>query len=104
LCERIDTFIRERIVFAGQVIQELAIDKINDGDVLLTYARYDFSYHFMLDKLFIHAQLRSSSVEKTLLAAKETGKIFSVVVIDSRPLLEGEYISLVYSTSVEGYL
>jgi len=32
---------------------------------------------------------RSSVVEKVLLAAREDGKKFSVIVIDSQPLLEG---------------
>lgn len=41
LCERIDHFIRDRIVLADQVIQQLCIDKIHDGDVVLTYARCD---------------------------------------------------------------
>jgi hypothetical protein len=54
------------------VIGEYAIQKIKDGDVVLTYAR-------------------SSVVEQTLLNAwdKGNGKKFSVVVADSRPLLEG---------------
>lgn len=39
LCERIDHFIRDRIVLAGKVIEENAIQKIREGDVILTYAR-----------------------------------------------------------------
>ena len=72
LCQKIDTYISERIVLAGSVIGEYAIQKIKDGDVVLTYAR-------------------SSVVEQTLLNAwdKGNGKKFSVVVVDSRPLLEG---------------
>ncbi|PFH49342.1 hypothetical protein AMATHDRAFT_76237 [Amanita thiersii Skay4041] len=71
LCEKIDTYIRERILLADEVIQDLAGQKIKDGDVILTYAR-------------------SSVVEKVLLNAHEEGKIFSVIVVDSRPLLEGK--------------
>ncbi|KAF8076097.1 translation initiation factor eIF2B delta subunit [Lyophyllum atratum] len=71
LCQKIDNYIRERIILADEVIQELAGKKINDGDVILTYAR-------------------SSVVEKTLLNAHEEGKRFSVIVVDSRPLLEGK--------------
>ncbi|KAF5320774.1 hypothetical protein D9619_001019 [Psilocybe cf. subviscida] len=67
----IDTYIRDRITTADKVIQELAGNKIKDGDVILTYAR-------------------SSAVEKVLLAAQEDGKKFSVVVVDSKPLLEGK--------------
>jgi len=33
--------------------------------------------------------IRSSVVEKVLLEAHEVGKTFSVVVVDSKPLLEG---------------
>ena len=33
---------------------------------------------------------RSSVVEKVLLQAHEDGKKFSVIVVDSKPLLEGE--------------
>lgn len=47
-----------------------AVEKINDGDVILTYAK-------------------SSVVEKVLRHAWEQGKRFSVVVVDSRPMLEG---------------
>ncbi|KAG6907832.1 hypothetical protein DXG01_007214 [Tephrocybe rancida] len=71
LCQKIDNYIRERIIIADEVIQELAGKKINDGDVILTYAR-------------------SSIVEKILLNAHEEGKRFSVIVVDSNPLLEGK--------------
>ena len=40
LFRKIDTYIRERIIIADQVIQETAGNKIKDGDVVLTYARY----------------------------------------------------------------
>jgi translation initiation factor eIF-2B subunit delta len=39
LYERIDHFIRDRIVFAGKVIETNTIAKIQDGDVVLTFAR-----------------------------------------------------------------
>ncbi|KAJ7591356.1 eukaryotic translation initiation factor 2B delta subunit [Mycena floridula] len=71
LCQTIDTYIRERIIAADEVIQDLAGKKIKDGDVILTYAR-------------------SSVVEKVILSAHEEGKRFSVIVVDSRPLLEGK--------------
>lgn len=47
-----------------------ARDTIADGDVVLTFAM-------------------SSVVLKLLLAAKQDGKQFRVVVVDARPLLEG---------------
>ncbi|KAG8980252.1 hypothetical protein FRB94_010226 [Tulasnella sp. JGI-2019a] len=71
MCERIDTFIHERITVADQVIQSLTMEKIYDGDTVLVYAR-------------------SSVVEKALLAAKAAGRNFNVVAIDSRPLSEGK--------------
>lgn len=39
MCERIDTFIHERITVADQVIQSLAMEKIYDGETILVYAR-----------------------------------------------------------------
>ncbi|KAJ7507468.1 hypothetical protein B0H11DRAFT_1967231 [Mycena galericulata] len=71
LCQKIDDYIRDRIIIADEVIQDLACKKIKDGDVILTYAR-------------------SSVVEKVLLSAYKQGKRFSVIVVDSRPLLEGK--------------
>lgn len=70
LTEWIDDFIFERIECAGKVIAEHGVTRINNGDIILTYAR-------------------SSLVERTLKAAKDEGKIFSVIVLDSRPLFEG---------------
>lgn len=71
LCEKIDNYIRERIIVADEVIKDTAGRKIKDGDTILVYAR-------------------SSLVEKVLLAAHEDRKQFSVVVLDSKPLLEGK--------------
>ncbi|KII95883.1 hypothetical protein PLICRDRAFT_98953 [Plicaturopsis crispa FD-325 SS-3] len=71
LCLKIDDYIRDRIIIADQVIQEIAGNKIKDRDVVLTYAR-------------------SSVVEKVLLRAHEEGKKISVIVVDSRPMLEGK--------------
>ncbi|KIL65432.1 hypothetical protein M378DRAFT_186486 [Amanita muscaria Koide BX008] len=71
LCQQIDNYIRDRIIVADEVIEELAGQKIKDGDVILTYAK-------------------SSVVEKVLLNAHQEGKKFSVIVIDSQPLLEGK--------------
>ncbi|TNY24526.1 hypothetical protein DMC30DRAFT_443382 [Rhodotorula diobovata] len=73
LLDKIDSFIRDRILLASRVIEQHAIDKINDGDVILTYAR-------------------SSVVEGVLLEAKRQGKDFAVVVVDSRPLYEGKHL------------
>ncbi|EJD00890.1 eukaryotic translation initiation factor 2B delta subunit [Fomitiporia mediterranea MF3/22] len=73
LCRKIDNYIRDRIIIADQVIQDSAGQKIRDGDVILTFAR-------------------SSAVEKVLLRAHEDGKRISVIVVDSRPMLEGKHL------------
>lgn len=69
--EKIDNFIRDRITVADQVITSLGLQKIQDGDVILTYAR-------------------SSVVQGLLLAAHAKGIKFKVIVVDSRPRFEGK--------------
>ncbi|XVF20581.1 hypothetical protein REPUB_Repub12eG0012900 [Reevesia pubescens] len=69
----IDSFINEKIILADKVIVKHAVTKIGDGDVLLTYGA-------------------SSAVEMILLHAHELGKQFRVVVVDSRPKLEGQLL------------
>ncbi|XP_008776419.2 translation initiation factor eIF-2B subunit delta-like [Phoenix dactylifera] len=71
LISDIDRFINEKIIIADKVIVRHAVTKIRDGDVLLTYGS-------------------SSIVEMILLYAHELGKQFRVVVVDSRPTLEGQ--------------
>ncbi|XWS61014.1 hypothetical protein CRYUN_Cryun07bG0089200 [Craigia yunnanensis] len=71
LCSDIDRFINEKIVLADKVIVRHAATKIRDGEVLLTYGS-------------------SCVVEMILLYAYELGKQFRVVVVDSRPMLEGQ--------------
>ena len=66
-------FINEKIILADKVIVNHAVTKIRDGDVLLTYGV-------------------SSAVEMILLHAHELGKQFRVVVVDSRPKLEGQLL------------
>ena len=39
LCDKVDDYIRDRIILADQVIEDTAVKKIHDGDVVLTYAR-----------------------------------------------------------------
>ncbi|CAA2954516.1 translation initiation factor eIF-2B subunit delta-like isoform X1 [Olea europaea subsp. europaea] len=69
----IDRFINEKIILADKVIVKHAVTKIRDGDVLLTYGS-------------------SSAVEMILLHAHELGKQFQVVIVDSRPKLEGQML------------
>ena len=70
----IDQFIRERITLADELIQKEASQRIENGDVILTYAK-------------------SSIVEKTLLSSHARGKKFKVIVVDSRPLFEGKNLA-----------
>ena len=74
LCDGIDNFVRERITVADQVIAASAGEKIKDGDVILTYAK-------------------SSLVQQTLVRAHRAGVKFRVIVIDSKPLLEGRQLA-----------
>lgn len=67
----IGRFINEKIILADKAIIRHAVTKIGDGDVLLTYGS-------------------SCVVELILLHAHELGKQFRVVVVDSRPKLDGQ--------------
>eukprot|EP01087_Luapelamoeba_hula_P017324 TRINITY_DN5447_c0_g1_i2.p1 TRINITY_DN5447_c0_g1~~TRINITY_DN5447_c0_g1_i2.p1 ORF type:complete len:305 (+),score=40.38 TRINITY_DN5447_c0_g1_i2:1103-2017(+) len=71
LIKRIDEFIKERVVWADRGIATFGVTKINDGDVILTYAR-------------------SNSVQCTLEAAMQAGKKFRVIIVDSQPKKEGK--------------
>jgi translation initiation factor eIF-2B subunit delta len=70
LKHQIEHFIHERITIADKLIVQHALSKIANGDVILTYAK-------------------SSVTERVFLEAKKAGKEFQVIVVDSRPLLEG---------------
>ncbi|KAJ6144897.1 translation initiation factor eIF-2B subunit delta [Penicillium chermesinum] len=74
LCDFIDSFIREKITVADQVIAGSAAQKIQNGDVIVTFAG-------------------SSVVKQSLLAAHKEGKKFRVSIIDSRPLFEGKNLA-----------
>ncbi|KAL0134313.1 hypothetical protein PUN28_001249 [Cardiocondyla obscurior] len=67
----IDTYISEQIELADQAISLKIQSKISDGNVILTY-----SY--------------SSLIHKILVEAHTAGKKFRVIVVDSRPWLEGK--------------
>ncbi|KAK9070175.1 hypothetical protein SSX86_010575 [Deinandra increscens subsp. villosa] len=73
LLSEINHFINEKIILADKVIVRHAVTKVRDGDVLLTYGS-------------------SSAVEMILLHAHELGKRFRVVIVDSRPKLEGRLL------------
>ncbi|KAI3776792.1 hypothetical protein L1987_46582 [Smallanthus sonchifolius] len=73
LLSEINHFINEKIILADKVIVRHAVTKVRDGDILLTYGS-------------------SSAVEMILLHAHELGKQFRVVIVDSRPKLEGRLL------------
>jgi len=73
LLEKVETFLQEKIVFAGQVIADRVVEKIVDGDVILTYGS-------------------SHIVEVALKKAFDAGRDFQVIVVDSRPKLEGKQV------------
>lgn len=73
LLSEINHFINEKIILADKVIVNHAVTKVRDGDVLLTYGS-------------------SSAVEMIFLHAHELGKQFRVVIVDSRPKLEGRLL------------
>ncbi|XP_046877191.1 translation initiation factor eIF-2B subunit delta [Hypomesus transpacificus] len=66
----IDSYINEKITLAAEAIYEYAIEKISDGDVILVYGC-------------------SSLVNHILCEASEKSRKFRVIVVDSRPRLEG---------------
>uniref|UniRef100_A0A8C2B8Y0 Translation initiation factor eIF2B subunit delta n=1 Tax=Cyprinus carpio TaxID=7962 RepID=A0A8C2B8Y0_CYPCA len=70
LQECIDSYINEKIILASEAISKYAIEKISDGDVILVYGC-------------------SSLVNHILCEAFEKQRKFRVIVVDSRPRLEG---------------
>ncbi|XP_068420694.1 translation initiation factor eIF2B subunit delta isoform X2 [Eschrichtius robustus] len=72
LREAIDRYVREKIVLAAQAISRYAYEKISNGDVILVYGC-------------------SSLVSRILQEAWAKGRRFRVVVVDSRPRLEGKH-------------
>ncbi|KAJ2634362.1 hypothetical protein GGF44_003549, partial [Coemansia sp. RSA 1694] len=70
LVTMIGDYVKERITAAGDVIAELGAEKIQDGDVILTYGN-------------------SSTVQRLLIAARDMGRRFRVIIVDSRPHNDG---------------
>lgn len=71
LVEFIDSYIRTKIVGADDLIVTNGIEKIQDNDVLLTYA-----CSYVVEQLFIQAH--------------KQGKKFRVVIVDNGPKFEGK--------------
>lgn len=70
LIDIIDTYIHNDIKKAGEAISLKVNQKITNGDVILNYGH-------------------SSLIKTILIDAHKDGKKFEVIVVDSRPLLEG---------------
>jgi translation initiation factor eIF-2B subunit delta len=70
LINDIEAYISERITVAVAQIVKHGVARIKNGDVILTYAR-------------------SEVIEEIFVKAKEEGKDFRVIVVDSRPKNEG---------------
>ncbi|KAH0622982.1 hypothetical protein JD844_025936, partial [Phrynosoma platyrhinos] len=70
LQEALAKYEREKIFLAAQAVCKLAFEKIHNGDIILVYGC-------------------SSLVSRTLCYAHAEGRAFQVVVVDSRPRLEG---------------
>ncbi|CAM9989821.1 unnamed protein product [Ectocarpus sp. 12 AP-2014] len=76
IADKINEFINTRITLAANEIAKNAITKIRDGDVILTYGS------------------RSSLVESVLVAAQQAKRgSFRVIIVDSRPGVEGRQLS-----------
>ena len=71
LRETIRAYVRERIDFAGMAIAKNAAEKIVDGDVILTYGE-------------------SEVIRVLLQQQRESDTRFRVIIVDSKPLLEGK--------------
>lgn len=72
LLESMEAYINERIEYAGKAISRHAGEKIKErGDVILVYGKSEVVNRLLLD------------------AAMVDEKVFRVIVVDSRPLLEG---------------
>lgn len=81
-CDAIDAYIHERIVLSDEAIAKYACMKIVPGDVILTYANSE-----VIQQVLLRAQSQFQ---------KEGGggggvhrPSFRVIIVDSRPLLEG---------------
>jgi translation initiation factor eIF-2B subunit delta len=70
LLSNVNTFIEEKIVYAGESIARYITSIINDEDVILTFGS-------------------SPLIRKALLHASQHHKKFRLIVIDTRPLNEG---------------
>ena len=71
ILDEVDRFIEERINLPCKLIAEKATEKITDGDVILTYGMSEVIF-----RVFCHA----NKVNKTN---------FQIIIVDSRPLMEG---------------
>ena len=87
----IDDYINEKIVLADEAISQSCLKIINDGDVILVHAQYVVYQCLTLPLIRFSLSLicSSSIVQKCLVDAHVAGKDFRVIVVDSRPKMEG---------------
>uniref|UniRef100_A0AAQ4RQD5 Translation initiation factor eIF2B subunit delta n=1 Tax=Gasterosteus aculeatus aculeatus TaxID=481459 RepID=A0AAQ4RQD5_GASAC len=78
----IERYINEKIVLAAKAIAKYSIEKISDGDVILFPPNCSFN-------VTISTSISSSLVNHILCEAFEKKRKFRVIVVDSRPRLEG---------------
>lgn len=72
LMDTMEEYIQQRITFADTAISKHSSTKIVNGDVILTYANSDVISHLLTE------------------AASNNNIKFTVIVVDSKPLLEGK--------------
>ncbi|EGR31578.1 hypothetical protein IMG5_106300, partial [Ichthyophthirius multifiliis] len=73
LCQQINYFIKQKIYNAQELIIQIGLQFINNGDYILIYA---------------HSQV----VESLLIQAHKKGKQFTVIVVDNPPFNEGKQL------------
>ena len=78
-CDAIDAYIHERIVLSDEAIAKYACMKIVPGDVILTYANSE-----VIQRVLLRAH--QNQEESKTPSSKPS---FRVIIVDSRPLLEG---------------
>ncbi|KAL7054111.1 hypothetical protein AAHC03_026547 [Spirometra sp. Aus1] len=91
LLEEIDLFVKDRIRLAGKAISALALDSIRPGECVCTYG-----YSSLVAKVIIRAWRGEDSTDGASTTPRNhsdstfcNGRLFSVLVVDSRPSFHG---------------
>lgn len=80
---KIDHYIRDNITIAGKVIQDVAADKIRDGDVVLTFARCVCFQGAFVVNLIIVADLQS--LKRSFFKLTPRGSNFQLLLLTQDP-------------------